>query len=391
MNDALRVWLEPGYDHGRTGAWLLDWPGAFCWGPDRAGTLDRVHSAAHRFVEWLAEHGEQVARPPLAEVEVVEEVGAYRLDDGYEVNATFAADSRRVSADQLAAQLRWLGYAREDLDALIGRLADFEAAGGRLPLEDRSSEPLASRADAGRTGDEVLRHVAGAEVWFASRLDGSARYAGPPRDGELRPYLAATREFLIRMLEVLRARDPGATRTDGKGEHWTLAKVLRRALYHSLDHLDELDRRLALAEDRAAGLELRRNAELDGEELRRLFAATGLLRRARDTPEVTARMLAGSTETVSAWDGDRLVGFGRIITDEATNGYISTVAVTPRWQNRGVGERLMAALMEGREALKLTLDARAGAQSFYERLGFRRSDSVTVRPRQHQTRRPELR
>jgi hypothetical protein len=34
------------------------------------------------------------------------------------------------------------------------------------------------------------------------------------------------------------------TGTDRMGETWTLAKVLRRLIYHSLDHLDELDRRL---------------------------------------------------------------------------------------------------------------------------------------------------
>jgi predicted N-acetyltransferase YhbS len=96
---------------------------------------------------------------------------------------------------------------------------------------------------------------------------------------------------------------------------------------------------------------------------------------------MTQRMLAGTTATVSAWEGERLVGFARIISDETTNGYISTVAVAPRWQSRGLGGRLMRALMEGREHMKLTLDARQGVEPFYERLGFKRASTTLVRPR----------
>jgi ribosomal protein S18 acetylase RimI-like enzyme len=377
----IRVWLEPSYDHGRTGAWLLDWPGAFTWGDDREGALSRVPSAVHRFVGWLADHGERLPAPASDDFEVVEEVPAFRLDSGYEVNATFAADDRPVSATDLEATIRRLGYARDDLLALVGRVRDFEANGGRLPVEDRSAEALESGAAVGRSGEEVLCHLAGSETWFASRLDPAARYEGPARDGDLDSYLDATRGFLIEHLRAPWERDPAAAREDGKGERWTMAKLLRRAVYHSLDHLEELDRRLAVGEGRAAALELRRDAQLDLDELRALFAATGLGRRARDDRELTGRMVGGSTATVSAWDGERLVGFARIISDEATNAYISTVAVAPRWQDRGLGTRLMRALMDGREDLKLTLDSRPGTARFYERLGFRFAPTVMVRPR----------
>ncbi len=380
-DERLRVWLELDYDHGRVAAWLLDWPGAFVWGTDRESALARAPSAAWRFVDWLAEHGEEVTDPANAEPGVAEEAAAYRLDDGYEVNATFAADDRAVSADEVETQIRRLGYAREDLEELRARIEDFGAAGGLLPVEDRSGEASAGAASPGREPADVLRHVAGAEAWFVSRLDGSARYEGPSRDADAGTYLEATRSFLVDGLRRFATEDPQTVRTDGKGERWTLAKLLRRALYHSLDHLDELDRRLALATGAADRVELRRNAAIDADELRRLFASTGLTRRDEDSREVTERMLAGSTETVSAWDGGRLCGFARIISDEATNGYISTVVVAPRWQDRGLGRRLMSALMTGREHLKLTLDARDGTTRFYERLGFDRADSVFVRPR----------
>lgn len=352
--------------------------GRILLGRDPPGALARVPSAVSRFVEWLTGHDEPLPAPPL-DLQIIEEVAAYCVDGGYEVNATFAADDRQISVTEREREVRRLGYARADLIALVDRLRAFEAGGGRLAQEQRPEAALASGASDGRDVDDVLRHIAGAEAWFVSRLDPQARYEGPR--GDLAVYLAASREFLVEGLGRLHAQHPALARTDGKGERWTLAKLLRRALYHSLDHLDELDRRLALAEKRADRVELRRNAQLDVAELRRLFAAAGLAQRARDSDDLNARMLAGSTETVGAWDGERLVGFARIISDEATNAYISTVAVAPRWQGRGLGRRLMNALMDGREALKLTLDVRDGAESFYGRLGFRPVQTVLVRPR----------
>jgi ribosomal protein S18 acetylase RimI-like enzyme len=376
--DSLRVWLEPEYDHGRTGAWLLDWPGAFTWGATRQAAIARSTSATHRFVDWLAAHGDAAPPVPTALAEVVEEVAAYRLADGYEVNATFAADDRVVDGPEVEAHLRRLGFAREDLLGVVDRIRQYESAGGELPLEERSAEAKASGARDEHTVDEVLRHLCGAETWFVSRLDPSARYTGSRDDTA--DYLASSRAFLAEGLRRLQASG-NSGRTDSKGERWTLAKVLRRSLYHSLDHLDELERRLSLAEHRADRIEIRRDAQFDLAELRHLFASAGLLRRARDDDDLMRRTLAGSTETVSAWDGDDLVGFARIISDEATNGYISTVAVSPRWQDRGLGTRLMRALMEGRGHLKLALDARQGAEPFYERLGFARVTSSMVRPR----------
>lgn len=379
MDRAIRVWLEPGYDHGRTGAWMLDWPGAFTWGQTRQAAVARATAATHRFVEWLAEHGEtSIPAVPLV-AEVVDEQPAYRLDDGYEVNATFAADRRAATTDELDSTIRRLGYARDDLAALLGRLEAHEAETGPLPREQRTADALADGASAGRDSAGVLRHVAGAETWFVSRLDPHARYYGP-RD-PLPTFLEQSRAFLVDGLQRLHAADPGMSRTDGKGEEWTFAKLFRRAVYHSLDHLEELDRRLAIAERRVDRLDIRRNATIEAVELRDLLRRAGLARRFNDSDELTLRMLAGSTETVSAWDGERLVGFARIVSDEATNGYVSTVAVAPRWQDRGLGTRLMRALMEGRDGLKLTLDAREGAESFYERFGFERVSSVFVRPR----------
>jgi ribosomal protein S18 acetylase RimI-like enzyme len=382
VEGAIRVWLEPGYDHGRTGAWMLDWPGAFAWGETRAGSLARVQSAVHRYNDWLAEHDESSPAPPIGGIQIVQEVAAYRRDGGYEVNAIFTKDDRTVTNREMETMIRRLGFARDDLLAIAVAARDFIDGGGRLEIEERSPEAEASGAATGRDVDGILRHVAGAEPWFVSRLQPDVRYAGPREP--LDAYLAESRTFLVEGLQRmhrLQSRGRLAPRADGKGEFWTLAKVLRRALYHSLDHLEELDRRLARADGRIDRLELRKNAAIDPVELRALFVASGMTGRAHDSEELTARVVSGSTETVSAWDGERLIGFARILSDEATNALISTVAVAPRWQDRGLGRRLMRALMEGRESLKLMLDAREGTEAFYERLGFNSVSTARVRPR----------
>ena len=46
-----------------------------------------------------------------------------------------------------------------------------------------------------------------------------------------------------------------------------------------------------------------------------------------------------------AFDGGRQVGFTRVITDFATHAYVSDVFVLPSHRGRGVGKRLMAAVV----------------------------------------------
>jgi predicted N-acetyltransferase YhbS len=75
------------------------------------------------------------------------------------------------------------------------------------------------------------------------------------------------------------------------------------------------------------------------------------------------------------------VGFARAITDGVTNAYVSSVAVDPGWQDRGLGGRLIEALIDGREGMKFVLTAREGTQPFYRRLGFEPDPRVLVRQR----------
>jgi hypothetical protein len=238
MSAPLRVWLEPGYDGGRCAAWLLDLPGCFAWRSDRAGALAAAPGAARDHLAWLARHGERVALAVDGPVEVAEERPG-SVVEGYERKTCFAAERRAVTRAELDAVRRRLAWAREDLLALLpalvqGDAADAVAGAGETGADGRPEREL----------EAVARHLAGSETWLGSRLDPDARYGGSGPGAPLREHLAATRAWLLDQLERAFERDPALARIDGKGEEWTLAKVLRRVAGHSLDHLGELERRI---------------------------------------------------------------------------------------------------------------------------------------------------
>ncbi len=76
--------------------------------------------------------------------------------------------------------------------------------------------------------------------------------------------------------------------------------------------------------------------DIDLDQLTVLFNAVGWVRRTTDR-ERLAQLVRGSLYVISAWEGDRLVGFARAISDGAFNAYMSTVAVLPEYQGRGIG------------------------------------------------------
>ncbi len=109
--------------------------------------------------------------------------------------------------------------------------------------------------------------------------------------------------------------------------------------------------------------------EVDLDQLAVLFNVVGWERRTADRDRL-AQLVRGSLCVVSAWDGDRLVGFARAISDGAFNAYISTVAVLPGYQRRGIGRELIRRLLAGRDHLQFVLHANESAYPFYLHLGL---------------------
>ena len=96
------------------------------------------------------------------------------------------------------------------------------------------------------------------------------------------------------------------------------------------------------------------------------------------------RALEGSVRTVSAWDGDELVGVRAARRGRRLVAYVSFVVIHPRWQDRGLGRASWTCCLDDREEDKFILEARTGAEPFYERLGFETISWAMVK-RRHPT------
>jgi ribosomal protein S18 acetylase RimI-like enzyme len=84
------------------------------------------------------------------------------------------------------------------------------------------------------------------------------------------------------------------------------------------------------------------------------------------------RMLRGSQAVVTAWQGARLVGFGRASSDGVFRAVLWDVVVAKEHQGQGVGRQLLEQLLgaptlQGVERVYLMTTQSAG---FYEQLGF---------------------
>jgi ribosomal protein S18 acetylase RimI-like enzyme len=82
-------------------------------------------------------------------------------------------------------------------------------------------------------------------------------------------------------------------------------------------------------------------------------------------------MLGRTDLVISAWDGDRLIGFGRVLTDYVFRASIWDVIVDKHYQSRGIGSELVKHILHHpalKEVELFWLCTRT--PEFYERLGF---------------------
>ena len=109
------------------------------------------------------------------------------------------------------------------------------------------------------------------------------------------------------------------------------------------------------------------------EAFARLFATTGWDTEGRLTAATAGEALSHTWYAVSAYDGDRLVGTGRIVGDGVLHALLADVIVDPGYRHRGIGSeivgRLVARCREHR-ILDTQLFCARGKRPFYERLGF---------------------
>lgn len=78
------------------------------------------------------------------------------------------------------------------------------------------------------------------------------------------------------------------------------------------------------------------------------------------------------TLNIGAWDGDRLIGIARVLTDEYLVATLAQIAVDPDYQRRGVGRELMNRAFNATPRGTLLAAVPVGASAFFDRIGCER-------------------
>lgn len=83
-----------------------------------------------------------------------------------------------------------------------------------------------------------------------------------------------------------------------------------------------------------------------------------------------------STLVISAWDGGRLVGAVRVLSDGVVRSVVYDLVVAREYRGRGIGSELLRRCIAHWPGSEWLIPTEAHIASFYERLGFERSGDV---------------
>ena len=93
--------------------------------------------------------------------------------------------------------------------------------------------------------------------------------------------------------------------------------------------------------------------------------------------EIVKEALNNTLYSLCVYDGDKLIGYGRIIGDKTIFLYIQDVMVIPEYQEKQIGTGIMKELLRQIEEYKKInpdirtyLGASKGKEAFYEKFGF---------------------
>ena len=118
-------------------------------------------------------------------------------------------------------------------------------------------------------------------------------------------------------------------------------------------------------------IEYRTGNDLDLDLVIALYRASTLgERRPVDDRARMQQMLAHANLVVTAWDGPRLVGIARSLTDFAYCTYLSDLAVDLTYQRSGIGRELIRRTRELGGRATVLLFAAPAAVDYYPRIGF---------------------
>jgi GNAT superfamily N-acetyltransferase len=94
-----------------------------------------------------------------------------------------------------------------------------------------------------------------------------------------------------------------------------------------------------------------------------------------------AREALAKTTNIGAWDGGRLVGAVRVLSDGYTFSVLADILVDPDYQRLGIGRNLMSRALAVAPDARLLIEAQPECVGFFERIGCeRRPTGFTLTP-----------
>jgi hypothetical protein len=225
LPDPIQVYLEIG--DKRTFACAIDWPGWCRIGRDEGAALAALAGSAQRYAGVLHAAG-LLFEPPAdpSAFAVVERLRGNSTTDFGAPDAIPSLDTRPIAdADVRRFQALLRAYWRA-FDAAVAA-----ASGKELRKGPRGG---------GRDVDGIVRHVLGAEQGYLARL---ARKVQRREGADLAEQLDLTRQAAIEALAAA-ARGELPERGPRGGTIWPPRYFVRRAGWHVLDHVWEIEDRI---------------------------------------------------------------------------------------------------------------------------------------------------
>jgi len=115
------------------------------------------------------------------------------------------------------------------------------------------------------------------------------------------------------------------------------------------------------------------------EQLQHLFDVAAFWAKGRTCADLAVAW-ANSEPVVTAWDGDRLIGHARAISDGVFRATIWDVVIHPDYQGRGLGRKLVQTVLAHPKLARVerVYLTTTNQREFYEKIGFVPNTSTTM-------------
>lgn len=129
---------------------------------------------------------------------------------------------------------------------------------------------------------------------------------------------------------------------------------------------------------KAMDIQYKEEKEFRVQDIEELFLSVGWA--SGKFPNRITEGLKHSTQVISAWDGDKLIGLVRALDDGCTVAFIHYLLVRPEYQQYHIGTELMQRLLDHyKDCLYIkVMPSDIKANKFYKNLSFQQYDNYTA-------------